>query len=310
MPFRIVCKRLGADIVYTEFVNAEGLIRESAKTRKKMLFTEEERPFGIQIYGGIEESMEQAAILSEAAEPDLIDINCGCWVKDIALRGAGAGLLRDLPKMGRLVDRVIKAVRVPVTVKTRLGWDSENIKIVDVARMLEDIGVKALTVHCRTRVQGHKGDPDYSWIPQVKSAVRMPIIVNGGINTAQDAERVFRETGADAVMVARAAITNPWIFREIKHFLSTGTLLAGPTIDQRFDQILGHMNMAVEFKGERRAVLEYRKHYSGYLHGLPHAARVRQELMIPVTFGEVQEILLKYKAVLRSLPLYDPVPLA
>ncbi len=306
MPFRIVCKRLGADIVYTEFVNAEGLIRESAKTRKKMLFTEEERPFGIQIYGGVEDSMQQAAVLSEAAEPDLIDINCGCWVKDIALRGAGAGLLRDLPKMGRLVDRVIKAVRIPVTVKTRLGWDSESIKIVEVARMLEDIGVKALTVHCRTRVQGHKGDPDYSWIPQVKAAVRMPIIVNGGINNAQDAERVFRETGADGVMVARAAITNPWIFREIKHFLATGTLLPGPTIDERFDQILGHMKMAVEFKGERKAILEYRKHYSGYLHGLPHAARVRQELMVPLTFEEVQGILLNYKAVLHSLPVSVP----
>jgi tRNA-dihydrouridine synthase B len=267
-----------------------------------MLFTEEERPFGIQIYGGVEESMEQAAVLSEAAEPDLIDINCGCWVKDIAMRGAGAGLLRDLPKMGRLVERVIKAVRVPVTVKTRLGWDSESIKIVDVARMLEDIGVKALTVHCRTRVQGHKGDPDYSWIAQVKAAVRMPIIVNGGINSAQDAERVFRETGADGVMVARAAITNPWIFREIKHFLATGTILPGPTIEERFDQILDHMKMAVEFKGERKAVLEYRKHYSGYLHGLPHAAKVRQELMVPITFEEVQRILLNYKAMLHSLP--------
>jgi tRNA-dihydrouridine synthase B len=303
MPFRIVCKRLGADIVYTEFVNAEGLIRASAKTRKKMLFTDEERPFGIQIYGGVEESMEQAARLSEEVEPDLIDINCGCWVKDIAMRGAGAGLLRDLPKMGRLVEKVVKSVSLPVTVKTRLGWDSENIKIVDVARMLEQLGVKALTVHCRTRVQGHKGDADYSWIPLVKAAVTMPIIVNGGINTPQDAERVFRETGADGIMVARAAITNPWIFREIKHYMAHGKLLAGPTLEERFDQILSHMRMAVEFKGERKAVLEYRKHYSGYLHGLPHASRVRQELMVPITYPEVEEILLKYKALLQSLPL-------
>ena len=203
---------------------------------------------------------------------------------------------------------MIKAVRIPVTVKTRLGWDSESIKIVDVARMLEDIGVKALTVHCRTRVQGHKGDPDYTWIPQVKAAVRMPIIVNGGINNAQDAERVFRETGADGVMVARAAITNPWIFREIKHYLATGVLLPQPTIDERFDQILGHMKMAVEFKGERKAILEYRKHYSGYLHGLPHAAKVRQELMVPVTFEEVRGILLNYKTVLHSLPVNAPLP--
>lgn len=302
MPFRLVCRRLGADIVYTEFVNAEGLIRESKKTRKKLVFADEERPFGIQIYGGVEESMEQAARLSEEVQPDLIDINCGCWVKDIALRGAGAGLLRDVPKMGRLVERVIKAVRLPVTVKTRLGWDSESIKIVDVARMLEDIGVQALTVHCRTRVQGHKGDPDYSWIPLVKAAVKMPIIVNGGINNAQDAERVFRETGADGVMIARAAITNPWIFREIKHYLATGGVLAPPTIDDRFEQILSHMRMAVEFKGERKAVLEYRKHYSGYLHGLPHAAKVRQELMVPETYAGVEEILIRFRTFLHSLP--------
>jgi tRNA-dihydrouridine synthase B len=306
MPFRLVCKRLGADIVYTEFVNAEGLIRESAKTRKKMVFTEAERPFGIQIYGGVEESMEQAARLSEEVQPDLIDINCGCWVKDIAMRGAGAGLLKDIPKMGRLVDRVIRAVRLPVTVKTRLGWDAESIKIVEVAQMLEDLGVKALTVHCRTRAQGHKGDADYSWIPKVKSAVRMPIIVNGGINTAQDAERVYRETGADGIMIARAAITNPWIFREIKHYLATGRLLPGPSIDERFEQILDHMRMAVEFKGERKAVLEYRKHYSGYLHGLPHASKVRQDLMVPETYAGVEGILLRYRSFLHSLP-QEPV---
>src|SRR5437867_224119 len=185
IPFRTMCKRFGADILYTEFVNAEGLARNSARTRKKMEFLETERPFGIQIYGGSDTSMEIAARMAGELRPDLIDINCGCWVKNIAGRGAGAGLLRDLKKMEAIVSTVVKAVRLPVTVKTRLGWDGKSIRIMDVAKMIEGAGAQALTIHCRTREQGHQGAPDYSWIPQVKNELRIPVIVNGGIDTAE-----------------------------------------------------------------------------------------------------------------------------
>jgi tRNA-dihydrouridine synthase B len=294
LPFRVICRRLGADIVYTEFVNSEGLVRESTKTRQKMIFSEEERPFGIQIYGGDEASMEGAARIAESFQPDLIDINCGCWVKDVALRGAGAGLLRDLPKMERVVSSVVKAVQIPVTVKTRLGWDEESIRIVEVARMLEGIGVQALTIHCRTRAQGHKGLPDYSWIPRVKDAVRMPIIVNGSIVTPEQAKQLFEETRCDGVMIGRGAIENPWIFRQTKQFLATGTCIPPPTLEERRDLLLEHLALSVEFKGERKGVIEFRKHWSGYLKGLPHAARMRQELMQWVEYRPIADRVISY----------------
>lgn len=300
LPFRLVCKRSGADIVYTEFVNSDGLIRDSVKARKKMIFQEEERPFGIQIYGGIEESMEGAARIAESCNPDIIDVNCGCWVKDIAMRGAGAGLLRDLTKMERIVARVINSVQLPVTVKTRLGWDSENIRIVEVAKMLEQIGVKGLTIHCRTRDQGHKGDPDFSWIPKVKEVVSIPIFVNGSLDTPQKIKEAFDETGCDGVMIGRAAIENPWIFMQAKHYLATGELLPLPPIEERFNLMLELLQLSVDFKGERKAILEFRKHYSGYLKGLPHAATVRQEMMQYVEFAPVRERLLRYLEFLQS----------
>lgn len=278
--FRLVCKRLGADLLYTEFVNAEGLVRESQKTRKKMLFREEERPFGIQIYGADEPAMEKAAQIAESFGPDLIDINCGCWVKDVAMRGAGAGLLRDLPRMARIAKTVVNAVKVPVTVKTRLGWDAESIRIVEVARILEDVGVKALTVHCRTRAQGHSGDPDFQYIPLVKAAVTIPIIVNGNLDTPERIKEVFDQTGCDGVMIGRAAITNPWIFRQARHYLQTGELLPHPTLAERLEVLRLHLTSSVEGKGERRAVLEFRKYYAGYLRGFPHAAQIRHELMV------------------------------
>jgi len=300
MPFRVLCKEFGADIVYTEFVNVEGLVRQNERTHKKMTFLEVERPMGIQIYGGNEESMVSGAQLSEELQPDLIDINCGCWVKDIAMRGAGAGLLRDVPKMERLVGKVVNAVSLPVTVKTRLGWDSESIKIVEVAQRMEQAGAKALTIHCRTRAQGHKGDPDYSLIPEVKKAVGIPIIVNGGINAPEDAKRVFDVTGCDGVMIARAAIANPWIFRDSKTYLKTGILPEPPSIEERFDVMLRQLKDAAGYKQERRAVLEFRKYYSNYLKGLPDAAQVRRELMVPVTVSDVEAILLPYKEQLLS----------
>lgn len=300
LPFRLVCKRTGADIVYTEFVNSDGLIRNSLKAKKKMLFREEERPFGIQIYGGIEESMEGAARIAESCNPDIIDINCGCWVKDIAMRGAGAGLLRDLPKMERIVSRVINTVGLPVTVKTRLGWDAENIKIIEVARMLEQAGVQGLTIHCRTRDQGHKGDPDFSWIPKVKEAVSIPVFVNGSLDTPQKIQETFRSTGCDGVMIGRAAIENPWIFMQTKHFLATGELLPPPPVEERFALMLELLQLSVDFKGERKAVLEFRKHYSGYLKGLPHASAVRQDMMQYLEFEQVRARLLKYLEFLQS----------
>ena len=217
--FRLLCRQLGADLVYTEFVNAEGLVREAPdgprRTLHKLDFTGAERPLGIQIYGASELSMEEAARIATDREPDLIDINCGCWVSNVALRGAGAGLLRDLPQMRQIVRRVKGATHLPVTVKTRLGWDAASIRIVEVARMLVDEGVEALAVHCRTRAQGHKGAVDYSWIPRIKEAVEIPVILNGDVTGPESAAAAFRETGCDAVMIGRAAIRHPWIFSEI-----------------------------------------------------------------------------------------------
>jgi tRNA-dihydrouridine synthase B len=300
LPFRVICKRLGADIVYTEFVNSEGLVRGSKKTKQKMTFWEEERPFGIQIYGGEINSMSGAAQLAESFNPDLIDINCGCWVKDVAMRGAGAGLLRDLPKMEKIASTVVNAVKVPVTLKTRLGWDKNSIRIVDVAKMCEYVGIKALTVHCRTRDQGHKGEVDYSWIPQIKAAVSIPVIVNGDIVTPQNVKGVFDATGADAVMIGRGAVLNPWIFQQTKHYMASGELLPEPTVEERVNLLREHLKLSVEFKGERAGVIELRKHYSGFLRGLPHVSKMRMELM---QFTEAEPIL---EHLTRFLEHYSP----
>ena len=300
LPFRVICKRLGADIVYTEFVNSEGLVRGSKKTRAKMEFWEEERPFVIQIYGGEVSSMAGAAQLAESYQPDAIDINCGCWVKDVALRGAGAGLLRDLPRMEQIARTVVNAVQLPVTLKTRLGWDARSIRVVDVAKMCEQVGVKALAIHCRTRDQGHKGSVDYSWIPRIKESVSIPIIVNGDITTPQQAKMVFETTGCDAIMIGRGAVANPWIFRHIKHYLSTGELLPEPTVGERVDLLREHLKLSVAFKGERAGVIELRKHYSGFLRGLPHVSRIRMELM---QFTEAEPIL---EHLTRFLEFYSP----
>ncbi len=290
ISFRLICKRLGADIMYTEFVNSEGLIRESEKTKRKMFFLEEERPFGIQIYGGEETSMEGAARIADSLNPDIIDINCGCWVKNVAGRGAGAGLLKDLPRMERIVSSVIKATQKPVTVKTRLGWDEKSIRIVEVAKMLEDIGVKALTIHCRTRSQGHTGIPDYSWIPKVKQAVQIPIFINGSIKEPEQIKNIFEETGCDGVMIGRAAIDNPWIFSEAKQYLQTGEILPQKSLEEKIALCIDHLTLSAEYKGERRGVIEMRKHYSGYLKSVPNVSKLRTELM---QFYEVAPIIEK-----------------
>lgn len=282
LPFRVICRRLGADIVYTEFVNAEGLLREAPegarRTSRKMCFLEEERPVGIQLYGAAEQSMEQAAQLATEQEPELIDINCGCWVKNVALRGSGAGLLRDLPRLRQVVERVVRATHLPVTVKTRLGWDAASIRIVEVARLLEDLGVQGLTIHCRTRVQGHKGAVDYTWIPRVKEAVAMPVVLNGDVTEPRDVERAFATTGCDGVMIGRGAIRHPWIFREARHLLETGEELPPPDLRERADLCLEHLRLAVEHSGEQYGLIGLRRHYAGYFRGLRHAARLRAEL--------------------------------
>lgn len=303
LPFRLICKRLGADIVYTEFVNSEGLVRGSEKTKKKMLFWEEERPLGIQIYGGDPSSMAGAARLAESFQPDLIDINCGCWVKDVALRGAGAGLLRDLPRMEKIASTVVNAVKIPVTLKTRLGWDAQSIRILDVAKMCEQIGIAALTVHCRTRDQGHKGPVDYSWIPRIKEAVSIPVIVNGDVVTPQNVKHVFETTGCDAVMIGRGAVLNPWIFSQAKYHRATGELLPEPTLEERVSLIEEHLKLSVEYKGERAGVIELRKHYAGFLRGMPHVSKIRMELM---QFTEAEPILEHLK---KFLLLYSPAGL-
>ena len=282
LPFRLICRELGADIVYTEFVNAEGLLREDAdgprRTFRKLRFLEEERPLGIQLYGATSLSMERAAEIATEQNPDLIDINCGCWVSNVALRGAGAGLLRDLPQMKEVVRRVISATHLPVTVKTRLGWDGDSIQIVDVARMLEDLGVRALSLHCRTRSQGHKGAVDYSWIARVKEAVSMPVVLNGDVVTPQNVRDAFDTTGCDGVMIGRGAISHPWIFRDARHFLETGQLLPEPTLKERADLCIRHLQLCMEHDAERYALLGMRRHYSGYFRGLRGASQLRAEL--------------------------------
>ncbi|MBK6504161.1 MAG: tRNA dihydrouridine synthase DusB [Ignavibacteria bacterium] len=295
-PFRVICKRLGADIVYTEFISAEGLIRDARKARAKLFFYEEERPLGIQIYGGNEDTLTEAAKISESVGPDFIDINCGCWVKDVAMRGAGAGLLKDVPKMARIAEMIMNNVKLPVTLKTRLGWDENSIVIVEVAKLLESIGVQALTVHCRLRSQGNKGDADWSWVKRIKdSGVKMPIVLNGNIKTPEDVRFVFENYEPDAVMIGQAAISNPWIFRQSKYFLEKGVHEEEPQVSERVDVCIEHLRLSVERKGEIYGVKEFRKHYSGYLRGLRDVSKFRLELMQFNDFEPLAERLRRFK---------------
>lgn len=295
-PFRVISKRLGADIVYTEFISAEGLIRDARKAKAKLFFYEEERPLGIQIYGGNEDTLTEAAKISESVGPDFIDINCGCWVKDVAMRGAGAGLLKDIPKMARIAEMIMKSVKLPVTLKTRLGWDENSIVIVEVAKLLESIGVQALTVHCRLRSQGNKGDADWSWVKRIKdSGVKMPIVLNGNIKSPEDVRFVFENYGPDAVMIGQAAISNPWIFRQSKYYLENGVHEEEPQVSERVDVCIEHLRLSVERKGEIYGVKEFRKHYSGYLRGLRDVSKFRLELMQFNEFEPLAERLRRFK---------------
>lgn len=294
ISFRLICRELGADVVYTEFVNSEGLVRKSEKTHKKIEICDSERPVGIQIYGGEIDSMREAAKIVECENPDIIDINAGCWVKNVVGCGAGSALLKNPAHMQMLVKEIVDSVSLPVTVKTRLGWDENNIQILEVAKRLEDVGVQALTVHCRTRKMGHKGDAYWDWIPKIKNVVNIPVVLNGNVMDAYDVKRAFDETGADAVMIARGAIGNPWIFKEAKELINNGSISTEVNEDVRIKTCLKHLKLAINIKGERRAVIEHRKFYTGYLKGFPNISKIRQTLMQVNEYNEVESILIKY----------------
>jgi tRNA-dihydrouridine synthase B len=294
ISFRLVCRELGADIVYTEFVNSEGLVRANKKTHEKLRIIEEERPVGIQIYGANIDSMVGAARIAEEENPNLIDINAGCWVKNVVGQGCGSALLKDPPFMQQLVREVVNSTSLPVTVKTRLGWDESSIQILEVARRMEEAGAVALTVHCRTRKAGHSGEADWSWIPRIKEVVSLPVILNGNVLTAQDVKKAFDETGADGIMIARGAIGNPWIFKEAKELLSTGQISTVVDEEMRINTCLKHLKLAVKVKGEKRGVLEHRKFYAGYQRGMYGAARIRSELMKFTEYNPVEDALLKH----------------
>lgn len=294
IAFRKLCKEFGADIVYTEFVNSDGLIRSNKKTYKKLEITEFERPVGIQIYGSNLDSMIEAAKIAEEKNPDIIDINAGCWVKKVANRGAGAGLLKDPPYMQKMVETIVKNVKIPVTVKTRIGWDENSILILDIAKRIEDAGASAITVHCRTRSQGHNGEADWSWIPKIKEIVKIPVALNGGIFTALDVIKAFNSTNADGIMIARGAIERPWIFLEAKELLENGKINLVDSPEFRIETALRHLRYSLEIKEPRVAIIPFRKFWSGYLKGLRNSSRIKQELMKLTDYAPIEELLLNY----------------
>ena len=292
-PFRAVCKQNGADLMYTEFISSEGLIRDAAKSVQKLDIFEYERPIGIQLFGSDVETMGTCAQIATRANPDLIDINYGCPVKNVACRGAGAALLQDIPKMVRMTEAVVKATHLPVTVKTRLGWDESTKNIQEVAERLQDIGIKALTVHGRTRVQMYKGDADWTLIGQVKEnpRVQIPIFGNGDIDSPEKALEYRNRYGLDGIMVGRASIGHPWIFNEIKHFMRTGTHLPPPTLHERVAICRQHLAFSVRWKGEKTGIFEMRRHYTNYFKGLSHFKEHRMKLVLADTMAEIDDLL-------------------
>ena len=279
-PFRALCKENGADVVYTEFISSEGLIRDAAKSKIKLDIYEKERPVGIQIFGANLDSMLKAVDIVEKTNPDIIDINFGCPVKKVVSKGAGAGILKDLDLMESLTKAIVKRTKLPVTVKTRLGWDENTIKIVEVAERLQDVGCKAISIHGRTRAQMYKGEADWTYIEKVKNNPRMqiPVFANGDINTPERALQI-KNLGLDGAMIGRASIGNPWFFNEVKHFLKTKTHLKPATISERVEMAKRHLEMAIDWKGERLGVYETRRHYSNYFKGIPGIKPYRQKLV-------------------------------
>ena len=292
-PFRAVCKTNGADLMYSEFISSEGLIRDAMKSRAKLDFSEEERPFGIQIFGGDEDAMAMSARICETVNPDLVDINFGCPVKKVVSKGAGAGVLKDINLMVRLTEAVIKSTKLPVTVKTRLGWDDSTRNIEEVAERMQDIGVQALAIHGRTRCQLYKGEADWTLIGKVKNNPRMhiPIFGNGDIDSPQKTLEYKNRYGVDGIMIGRAAIGYPWIFREIKHYLNTGETLPSPTLDERIEVCKTHLKKSLEWKGPMTGIFEMRRHYTNYLKGLPGIKEFRLKLVTLNTGEEINEVL-------------------
>ncbi|MBK8967734.1 MAG: tRNA dihydrouridine synthase DusB [Saprospiraceae bacterium] len=295
-PFRKLCKEQGADMVYTEFISADGLVHDAINSFKKLDIFDYERPIGIQYFGGQLENLIEAAEIIEAKNPDVIDINFGCPVAKVACRMAGAGLLRDVPLMVKLTEAVVKSTNKPVTVKTRLGWDDSTINIVDVAERLQDVGIQALSIHGRTRVQMYKGEADWSWIGRVKENPRMhiPIFGNGDVDTPQRAIENRQRYGVDGIMIGRASIGYPWVFREIKHFMATGELLPPPDVAERVRAARQHLTDSIAWKGQKLGVLEMRRHYTPYFRGLPNIKPYRMRLVTEmepaVLFGVLDEI--------------------
>lgn len=288
-PFRALCKKHGADLMYTEFISSEGLIRHAAKSKMKLDIYEEERPVGIQVFGAELDSMIEAVKIIEQTNPDIIDINYGCPVKKVVCKGAGSGILRDIPKMIRLTEAIVKATHLPVTVKTRLGWDDESKHIVEVAERLQDVGIEALSVHGRTRVQMYKGDADWTLIGEVKNNPRMhiPIFGNGDINTPEKAVQYKNMYGVDGIMIGRASIGYPWIFNEIKHFMKTGEHLSKPGIQERVDATRQHLMSSVKWKGETLGILEMKRHYTNYFKGVDHFKDYRMKLVTSFDLNEI-----------------------
>jgi nifR3 family TIM-barrel protein len=279
--FRYICKRFGADMVYTEFISSDGLIRDAWKSRAKLNINDFERPVGIQIYGNQIEPMVEAAKIAESANPDIIDINFGCPMKKIAGRGAGSGMMRDVPLMVEMTKQIVEAVNRPVTVKTRLGWDDESKNIEEIALRLQDVGIAALTIHGRTRCQLYKGEADWTLIGKVKNnpLIKIPIIGNGDIDSGEKAREMFDRYGVDAVMIGRATYGRPWIFREVRHYLDTGEVLPQPSVVERVAIAKEHLAKSIEVKGERVGVLEMRRHLSNYFKGLPNFKDTRMKLV-------------------------------
>ncbi len=291
--FRSVCKLNGADFMYTEFISSDGLIRDGEKSVRKLDIYDFERPIGIQLYGHLTNAMVVAALIAEEAKPDLIDINFGCPVKKIANRGAGAGMLRNIPLMIEMTSAIVNAVKLPVTVKTRIGWDDESRNIVAVAEMLQDTGIKAITIHGRTRAQLYKGTADWTLIGAVKNNPRMfiPVIGNGDIDGPLRAKEMFGRYGVDGIMIGRASVGRPWIFRDIRHYLSTGELLPEPTVSEKAELALKHFEKSLEFKEGKSAIFEMRRHLSNYFKGLPHFKETRLRLLTSTEPDEIRSII-------------------
>ncbi|MDQ1140839.1 tRNA dihydrouridine synthase DusB [Pedobacter agri] len=292
-PFRYVCKQNGADLMYTEFISSEGLIRDAAKSLQKLDIFEYERPIGIQIFGGDIEHMREASEIASAAGPDLVDINYGCPVKNVVCKGAGSSLLRDIDKMVKMTEAVVKASHLPVTVKTRLGWDDDSKNVYEVAERLQDVGIQALTIHGRTRAQLYKGEADWSLIREIKRnpRIKIPIFGNGDVDGPEKAANWRMEYEVDGIMIGRAAIGYPWIFREVKHFFKTGEHLPGPTIEERIDVCRTHLDKSLEWKGPKTGIFEMRRHYANYFKGLPDFKPYRMRLVAEPDINNIYSIL-------------------